>query len=281
MNNKVLAFAFILFFGVSEMFAQGRYTEFSIGYGYQLSPTEMDYNYNETLTDSGKSWDEEVVKGSFGQGVNAGVRFGYMFSPWMGVDFGVNYLMSGKMKATSSYTDNSTFSGYNSTSSNTVYTGRMLRLNPSFVMMQDNGTISPFARVGLVLGVGSVSVDYHESDSNGDSWSYRMVVNGGVAVGFSGDLGVKYLLSDHISFIGSLNLIGMSYSPKRGEVVSYIENGVEYVTSLTTYDREVEYMSSVSGNTAATTDPNQPYQDLKFYLPFSSIGLNVGLRIDL
>lgn len=136
--------------------------------------------------------------------------------------------------------------------------------------------INPYAKFGLVIGTGAVTMDYEDND-DGDVEVRKMKLNGGVAFGINAAIGAIFELSESISLFGELNAINMSYAPKKGEITEATYNGTDFLPHMTTYDKEVEFVDEVTYNYNSPPPDSQPSQQLKQKYPFGSFGINVGV----
>lgn len=68
---------------------------------------------------------------------------------------------------------------------------------------------------------------------------------------------------------------------KKGSMTKYTVNGVNQIGTLDIYDKEIEFVESYTENSTGPPNQNQANKTTKFFLPFSSIGINLGLHISL
>lgn len=278
----------------TNVFAQGVYVDVQAGYGMPLNgQTDMLSNYSSSYIDNyitgeySSSYTEEVVNLSLGKGMNFGANVGYMFNKNIGAEIGVNYLLGGKTEGTYSdyytYTDPTGYTEESWEKSTQQMSAKMLQINPSFVVAGGFEKWNPYAKVGVVLGFGSIEMEADYSDNMGNNGSYAMTLNEGMAFGLSGSFGTQYILNDQISLFGEASLVSLSYSPKKGEITKYNEDGVDMLPSLTTQDKETEFVDKTSeyyDGSSTPSDPNTPSQELKTSYQFSSIGLRVGVKFN-
>jgi hypothetical protein len=250
-----------------NLFAQGLYVNVNAGYGSGINKSTI-----SDLTETATTYTYNQKSLSFGKGINFGGAIGYMFTKNMGAELGLSYLIGGKSKSTGTYLDRTESS---------TYDGKMLKINPSFIFTAGTGKFNPYAKMGLVVGFGSFNHDYsvtYKTD-NVNITSYKY--NGGMALGFSSALGATYKLNNNLSLFGELNLISLSYSPEKGVVTKYTNNGTDLLPSMTMYDNEVDFVDSYTVNRTGTTDTTKPRQTIKVPFPFGSFGFNFGIRINL
>lgn len=269
--------------------AQGIYIEGGFGYGFPISSnTDMLYNYSSTSTndlDNGEfsfSNNEEIVKLNLGKGFNFAAAFGYMFNDFIGAEVQVSYLAGGKTNAEEVYKDIVIQNGMSSSTTETyrtTYSSNMLRVTPSLVVQGDLGKFNPYAKLGLLFGFGSATLQ-QDAILMGSNSVLEAKLNGGLSYGVNSRLGFLYSPGGSVSYFVEAQIIAMNYCPTKGEIMKYTVNGDDILGDLTTSEREVEFVDSTS-STDFFEDPNKPSQSLKMALPFSSIGVNVGVRFNL
>lgn len=164
----------------------------------------------------------------------------------------------------------------------TTLKGNMIRITPSFILAASGEKFIPYARVGLALGVGGkveFNTDYTNSD--GDAESIEQILDENIAIGVSTELGLQMRLTERLSLLCAFNSYAMNWAPGHATVTKHVENGVDVLPTYTVYDKEVDYVESVTSNTSNPPSGNEPEQLLKMFLPFSSYGLNFGVRFTL
>ena len=248
------------------VFAQDFYFTAGGGYGFSMSSQNLPGFYNsESNNDSATL---EQVDVSLGKGVNFGGRFGYMFKKYLGAEIGISYLSGSKtqVKDISDYGE-SVYS----------YSANMLRFIPSIVVTAGLDKINPYAKFGLIIGIGSVANDF-TYDEDSDLVERNYIMNGGVAFGCSAAAGVLVELNEYFSFYGEMNMINLSYAPAKGELVHATYNNNDMLPDMSVKEKETEYLSSYTYNFQIPGPDDQPKKELKQKLPFGSIGINVGVQ---
>jgi len=259
--SLIMVFAFGLF--ANALFGQGAYVKFSPGYGFSLSSAVIAVNYTEDDDTY------EAVYGSLGKGFNIGAAFGYMFNKNVGIELGLNYLIGGKVKG---------FYDTDALIEDDDISARMVRIMPSVVISSGLEKVEPYAKVGLVVGLGSITVNeaYELTDWDVEA-SEKMKLNGGIAIGLNASLGVLFNLSESIGIFAEIAMVNMSYGPTKGEITEYIFDGDDELSELNTSEREYEFVKVLEDDDDPPT--SKPTQDLKAKYPFGSIGPNVGIQI--
>ena len=107
----------------------------------------------------------------------------------------------------------------------------------------------------------------------------KFKMNGGIAFGCTSTLGMNYNIGKHISLFGEVNLISMSYSPKKGTIIEYTENGKNELNELTTSEKEVNFVEEFDYSSDDNESDYKPTTMLQYKFPFSSIGFNLGVKI--
>jgi hypothetical protein len=274
---KTVLFLLVSTFLTSNLFAQGMYVRLNAGYGMNAGAQNLDGFYNETSSyrSSNNSTDHtyEQINVSLGKGLNVGGALGFMFSANFGAELGVSYLLGGKSTATDTYNGSS----YSETYEYTI-SAKMLRINPSLVLTTGAEGLSPYAKFGLVAGMGSILMEYMNND-DGDVYIEKTKLNGGTALGLTAALGVNYKLSESMSLFGEINMVNMSYAPTTGEITEATYNGANKLPDYTTNEKLTDFVDSYSYNSQDNQSENEPDQELKQKMPFGSIGVNLGLTI--
>ena len=163
----------------------------------------------------------------------------------------------------------------------------MLQLNPSIVLTAGNEGIAPYAKFGVVIGVAAKinqSTEIKGTNFDGNTvypsnLSGERELNGGIAIGWSAALGAKYAINETLSLFGEFNLVNLTYAPTKGEMTKFTINGVNELTGGTTRDKEWEFVDEVTTNNSSTPDKTKPTIEAKEYYSFSSIGIQLGLKI--
>ena len=273
---KMLMLVFVISLFSNTLFAQGAYVKINAGYGFIMSSI-VAQNYSQTITSSPPNTytnTVEAVNLSLGKGLNFGGAFGYMFNKNIGAELGISYLLGGTTKIVSEANYNALYYKYERTMHS-----NMLRFIPSVVIASGFEGINPYAKFGLLIGTGSFFID-DDSDIDGDIRVQKRKYNGGFALGLNSALGAIYTINDNISIFGEIDMVNLSYSPTKGELTESTLNGVDQLPFTTTSVKETEYVDSYTFDSANPPSDSEPSKELKFKMPYGSVGLNVGLKIN-
>ena len=202
---------------------------------------------------------------------------GYHFNEHFGIELGVDYFYGFTIKQTMDNTS--------STYENKSH-GQMLSIVPAFVMSLPFDKLTPYARIGLKLGVlnsvnnQSHSVDNYPSKSTASTDIASKARNyGGIAIGVQTAVGTDFKLSNLLSLFGEIQVDGISYSPVHGKYTEYSMNGIDQMGSRTTKQNKWDFKKDI---TYPNTIPNdQPDQVSKANYHFGNVGLVIGVKINL
>lgn len=249
---------------------------FRLGGGYAL-PTAKEtvgYNYVENYDGNSGTYTStsEGVTASYGAGVNINVGAGYMFSKFLGVDLGFNYLMGKTFTANDTYTSN----GITYNDDKTETNSKAFFIAPAFVLSAGEGSKIPYARFGFIAGMPVVegeesSYDYYASSTTITKWEMKK----GASFGFQGAVGMNWMLSNNIKLSTEVNFVSMQFSPDEKVVTSYTYNGQDIMDQLNEYQKKTIYKDVIDNVGEPPVD--QPRQENRINLPFSSVSFQVGL----
>lgn len=264
----------------NQVFSQGAYLKLGAGYQASSNPSmgmSMVSNTVSSVTTS--TYTTKNI--GLGKGINFGAGMGYFFTQNLGAELGVNYLLGTKSTYTNEQTNLNANNDYRK-STNDIYT-RMLFINPSFVLKIPMEKWNPYARVGVIMGVGQILIETNTQSTNGNSSSNSYTqekTSGGMALGANGAFGVEYPLSSKINVFGEVSINSINYRPKKSEITESTLNGNDILNTLSTREKITEYENKFtevdSGNPA---NPNNPNKFGRISMPLSNIGFQVGLSI--
>jgi hypothetical protein len=257
---------------VTSVSAQDVFFTAGVGYAGASGGWLLD---NTTITDDAVTY--ETVNVSFGKGLNIGATGGVMFNENVGIQLGINYLLGGKSTVTMDDQPSES-------SSEMTYQGRMLRVVPSVIISAEEDDITPYARFGAVLGFGSYD-ERTESTSTFANVKTTSVMNenysGGTAFGWHGAFGLMFELSKQMSLFTEIQHVNLTYRPTMSVVDEATVDGENQLDDMTTSQKEYEYVDKLTENFSDPIDDSKPTQFTKFSTPWSSFGLNVGIKINV
>jgi opacity protein-like surface antigen len=243
-NYNFIYIFFILFLSSTSSFSQ---IYVKLGAGYNVDFNSVTIGTNTTISNSGV-YNYEAVIGTFGKGINILGALGYNFSSYLAGELGFNYKLPVEfeqtLQAVSSYTARNTI------------TGSFFGFAPSFVISVPLNNVKPFMKLGLLVAL--PATEYEITDSEGNK--AKGVFKSGVDFGLTGAAGILIPVSDQISINAEIDFVSFDWKPDEVEVTD--TDGNTEVIKL-----ENEYTS---------TDENR---DGPVFIPFSNLGLNIGIQI--
>ena len=274
----------MLAFEVQKADAQA-YVNVNLGYGFNAASRDWGQN------NSGSSaiTTHTGVKGSLGAGFGMGAGFGFMVTENFGAEVGIGYLMGSKITSTGDLTDAVKFGPVTQTTHdvwNEDISANMLRIMPGVKIMCGK-KLMPFAKFGLVFGMaGKITDTYSDTKTvtlstsstptttvTDQAWEYT----GGLSTGLYGSFGVAFKLNDKMSLSAECMAITQSWAPTHSAYTTYTVDGKDQLATMTTNLKETDYVDSYTDPTTVAT--GSPSQTTKFYVPMSSVAINIGFTM--
>ncbi len=207
---------------------------------------------------------------SYGKGGNIAVTLDWYSSKNIGCGLKLNALISTPF----SYSDFVTY--LNATTATFNYTDKPFSFQfvPHINFKHDFNKVSPYLEMGMVVGITHITEDYDAKNSLGSEINSRVNYHGNVLLGFYSSLGVAVRISQVVHFTASINCSAGSYSPAKWDRTAFVANGVDQLNSLQTSQKQGIYVKQLDLSVPQPT--YQPSQSLKYAVPFSNVGFNVG-----
>ena len=121
------------------------------------------------------------------------------------------------------------------------------------------------------------------SKTNSPASSYETsqsgIYHGGIPIGFDVKAGVDWDLTKTIGLYADVNLRGLNWTPTHYSLKTHSTNGVDDFASLSTYYKEIDYKKSIDSRQTISQDSHQ--QQLRQTDPFTGVGLDIGIKINL
>lgn len=297
MKKKLVIISAFIFaaFGAS---AQGFYADFNVGYGLGFPGNVLGQETHTEIVDGNQTETASNIYGSLGQGLTLQLTPGYMFNEHIGVELGLNYFLGSKVTmydGTSNITVTALGINKQPYSSGT-YTAKsnQFRLLPTlYISTGTTKTLSGYVKAGLVLPIAGKTVSTinnvdAEVDGTGITKDYiekEITTKGSFSLGFRGAIGLNYNLSDKLSLFAEIYVIDLNIKSKHSEVTKYEYNGVDALSSATTYDKETDYVDDLdaSSNNYSYNDNSsegKPKEVLASKTSFSQTGLQIGIKFN-
>lgn len=256
-----------------------------IGYGFGLGKgligSKSNYTYTQTGTGISSTNSVEGIYGSWGQGLEANLRFSRMLCEHFGAGLEFSYLMGKKFSTESTQTENM-MGTINTEQYSSTASLRSVRLSPQiYYRGEDCAGFTPYSRVGLQLNL-SNTIRYSTSLISNDNGAISTLeeeskMKGRFNMGFNAAIGAMYNFSSSLGIYGEGFFNNSSFMPKTWELTSYTENGQDMLNTLSTYQRKVEIEKETSYSSTTPLDPNSPAEALADPMPAGAWGLRLGL----
>jgi hypothetical protein len=244
MKRVTLFYLFLILFISSSLSFSQMYVK--LGGGYNLDFNSINLGFN-TSASSSENFSYEAVNGSFGKGPNIAGAFGYNFSSYLAGELGVIY------KLPVEFERKDQISTYSQTS---TITGSFFGFAPTLVINAPLDNVKPFMKIGLLIAL--PATEYESANNVGDT--EKGTFGGGVDFGLTGGVGILVPLSTKINFFAEFDFVSFTWKPDEIEVTD--SEGMTETIKL-----EDEWTS----NDENTGGPA--------FIPFSNVGLNIGIQI--
>lgn len=248
---------------------KGAFVSFNVGYNAAAAVSNP-LNLTNTTQTGPSAYEETQINFSLGKGVNTGLNIGYMVNEHIGFELGVNYLIGAKTKSTEKYT--------NGDYSNNDVSSKMIQIKPTIILATSMKKFTPYAKFGITIGSGKITAN-NDTKNGSTTFSRTLLLNKGIGIGFNGAVGILFPINKNLSFSTELATTNMQYSPKKGLITKSSVNGVDNLAGFSVYNKETDYVKKITYNSGGSF-PNSgvPRQELAIAMPFSSIGINIGLK---
>jgi len=193
--------------------------------------------------------------GSFGEGIQPALGFGYLFNNNVGIELNGSYLIGRKFSH--EHTEGTITEAHDKW-------GEGILISPSMIIQVPMKSVTPYARFGGTLGIVKVKEKETESGTGAHTGENLTEHSGRFATGLNGALGVKFKAGKKIDIYGELFASGMNYGPEKRENTQAFDG--ETIASTVTYEED---FPTNSANT-----------ELRPYFPFSNFGLNIGVTLN-
>ena len=212
---------------------------------------------------------------SLGQGLVFGASQGFMFNENCGLELDVSYLRGGQVS----------WRGYSMlVNSQSLFDlsvqSQMFRIGPSFVIQPytEETKVIPYFKIGPLIGIGSIRLTEIEETSNRKSET-RTLLKEDPNIGLGAKSGVVIPLIPRVFFFVELSFNSLTFSPKEGKVQQWIEDGQDVLDSKS-YSQKNYFFENRLTYFSNEPSPDLPTKRLRQVFPMSSLGLNLGIRLN-
>jgi hypothetical protein len=265
-------------------------------YGNYALPTSGSYrttSYTSSVVNNNYTFN--TVKDGLGMGLRAGVGIGIVLNDFINLGFDVENYFGPSIKSNNLYYYDNQAGLVQITNTSVDYKASIAMIGPNITfkaLSQPNFFI--YNRLAIKIGVMTkvtekTNNEYNEryvEDANINPNPTDHITNfkqdfeyqGGIPFGFSAALGFQIKMTDKIRFFTEVEFTQLTYNPKKKVMTLWVNNDGTTV-DLSTIDKiqvETEYKKSytiVDGQ----TNTNAPNPQPTLRMPYSSIGLGIGL----
>jgi hypothetical protein len=277
MKNLTVLSVLLLIFHFSS--AQHLYTKIGGGYAFGtggqnlLFENSLDYFDVKDMvnitnnSDGSTTWENVYV--SLGKGSNINGSIGYKINRNFEIEIAGNYHFSYKYKSVIiSRFDEET----------TELTSRMISIIPAFSISPGFEKINPYAKLGFVIGKGYINDYLFVSSDNIEVLTQNVKLNGGISKGMQYTVGTELPLNKTFLIYAEFVGINMTYAPKTAELNEYTINGEDQLPYFPENLRKID-LDDTYTEEAGTPPPGATVKRLKVVFPYSSLGINAGIKL--
>jgi opacity protein-like surface antigen len=218
---------------------------------------------------------------NLGKGISFGANFGYMFNDNIGAELGLSYFLGSKSTFMQEFDNQIDPSNTELTSVSGEIYANQFRITPSLVISTDFNDFVPYAKFGVVLGLGTKVVETYDDKKyfGTENVVQEFTSKGGMAIGVSGTLGALYQLNKKTGIFLELTSTAMNYAPKTRTLTAYTINGDDELNEyISVQASETEYVKETTITTPSEDDPTLSTLASQIKYPMSSFTFNLGIR---
>jgi hypothetical protein len=222
---------------------------YGLGLGSQYITAIDNWPYHQEMTSVG-------VYGSYGKGFEIGGAFGIQLSDNIMIELGGRYNAGSTYEGLQQHFLLGYVRYYQE-----KYSGHMISLEPSVIIKGNSKAIVPYARLGVIAAFPKVSGKYDTDTlhTSPNVFALNSEYSGPMAWGFTGGAGLMFPAGNETSFFAEIEFTSLEWSPSK----LFQTFPADHVISRTDF---TDNGGSIYGNGA-----------FRKSLPFSSIGVNVGM----
>jgi hypothetical protein len=265
-------------------------------FGNYAFPTSASYRSTSYTSSSvNNDYTFTTVKDGLGMGLRAGIGVGMVLNDFINVGLDAENYFGPTIKTSYLYYYDNQAGLVTISNTSVDYQAKIAMLSPNITfkaLSQPNFFI--YNRLSIKVGVMTKVTEKTSSEYN-ERYIEDINVNpnptdhitkskqdfeyqGGLPYGFSAALGFQVKLTDKIRFFAEAEYTYLTYNPKKKVMTKWINNDGSEV-DLSVQDKnqvETEYMKDYTIKDGQT-DVNAPNPQPTLRMPFSSIGLGIGL----
>jgi hypothetical protein len=147
--------------------------------------------------------------------------------------------------------------------------------SPAIVIKTNNEKLNVYSKLGVIILKSKQHNIYYENN-NTFITAIEYDLEGISGVGFRAALGTSIKLNKLIDLQFEVNTSNITAKPKREIKTKHIEDGINLLPTMTVQDKETEFVDEYT-ITATPAPTNIPDKSLNVYLPYNTLGIQLGL----
>ena len=290
----IMAFICLPFMNsIAQMGDSKMYLKVFGNYAFPTSASYRSTSYTSSVVNNDYTFN--TVKDGLGMGLRAGIGVGLVLNDFINIGLDAENYFGPTIKSSNLYYYDNQAGLVTISNTSVDYQAKIVVVSPNITfkaLSQPNFFI--YNRLAIKVGVVTNVTEKTNSEYN-ERFIEDININpnptdhiteskqdfeyqGGLPFGFSAALGFQVKLTDKIRFFTEVEYTYLTYNPKKKVMTKWINNdGTE--VDLSAQDKiqvETEYMKSFTVKDGQT-NVNAPNPQPTLHMPFSSIGLGIGL----
>ena len=252
-----------------QLYSQEFAVNFDIGYGLSIATESIPEGYSNSISE----YETELINViySFGKGININTDIEYFPGEHIGFGVGTGYLFGANAVS---------FLGKTDFYRHREYSANMFRFFPFIKFKFSKNKLTYYSKMGYLLGAfGEIKRESVIIYDMVDEHSSKTIYNKGISHGAIAAFGIQLSLSNRLSVYSEIKTFIHSYGPKKRELVKSERNGEDRLPELQPGMIHTNYVDNyIKDWSSGGTDFSEPLTELRWFYPFSSIGLNIGIH---
>jgi len=271
MKKSTISIAFLALFSLlktSSTQAQKFYAGVHSSYHFGMGGVMNGYFSATSSSLSATITDEKV---NFGKGIQAGINIGYFINKNIGLELTFSKALKQKMEM-----ENQIRPSWNGTYSEKIgFSTSSTIFSPAIVVKTNHEKLNVYSKLGLMILKSKQQNTYYENN-NTFITNKEFDLEGISGIGFRAGIGTSIKLSKLVELQFELNTSNITAKPKREILTKNMENGVNLLPIMTVQDKETDFVDEYT-ITATPAPTNVPNKSLNVYLPYNTLGIQIGL----
>ncbi|MEZ5198658.1 MAG: hypothetical protein R2764_20410 [Bacteroidales bacterium] len=278
----------LLYLSYLSLYAQSDHLKLSFGYGFGVSgefANIQSYYYYETPDTSYTNYGFEAISFSCSKGITFGLGYEKKFGKNIAIELGAHY-SKGKSPEIEYY-ENYSFDYYLDGAAkftHTYYwTSKSLQFTPEVIIRSSNPKISPYIKLGCIIGFNWLYEEYKGTLVNTipgyypfENWTHNLKYTMAPSVGGIAAIGSEYLLTKGLWAFMEARYNLLKCIPKKGELTEYKYRGEDQLETLPYNERFFEYEAAF--NESENNNPNAASKREQQRFSLSNISLVFGFK---